>query len=228
MLELSPKIMMDPFEVLGVEAAFMLDVDALEQRHRELSGALHPDRYVGRPPSERREALSKAIEVNQAFRELRDPVRRAEAIVRRLGVPVSEDTAPKPRPELLMEMMEQREQLSEARQNRDARAVDQLCSALKAREETVLAELGRILDAALKQNASERGRFEEAIEPGGSEAGADASRAAHAGAQDTLRTSSENKDGALVVSEEVLSLLGELRYYRRFFEEADAIMDELI
>ena len=60
---------MDPFETLGVEPRFDLDLTALEKRHRELSGALHPDRYTGRPASERRMALDRAIKVNEAWRE---------------------------------------------------------------------------------------------------------------------------------------------------------------
>ena len=52
----------DPqIELLGVPALFALDEQELEKRHRDLSRALHPDRYAGRPSSERREALSRAI-----------------------------------------------------------------------------------------------------------------------------------------------------------------------
>src|SRR3954447_26645826 len=98
--------MADPFKTLGVEARFDLDRPALEQRHRELSKALHPDRYVGAPAAERRMSLSRAIDVNEAFRVLKDPIRRAEALLRRAGAAVGETSEPKPAPALLMEMME--------------------------------------------------------------------------------------------------------------------------
>src|SRR5262245_41178207 len=87
--------MIDPFETLGVEPRYNLDLRALEQRHRDLSKALHPDRYASAPAAERRLSLSRAIDVNEAFRALRDPVRRAEALVRRAGVPVGETAEPK-------------------------------------------------------------------------------------------------------------------------------------
>src|SRR5262245_5679063 len=105
----------DPFDTLGVEPRFDLDLAALEDRHRALSGALHPDRYAGRPAAERRMALDRAIEVNAAWRALRDPVTRAEALFQRAGVEVGELAEPKPTPDLLVEMMEVREELAEAK-----------------------------------------------------------------------------------------------------------------
>ena len=37
----------DPFATLGVPRRFDVDLAAVEKTHRELSRALHPDRYVG-------------------------------------------------------------------------------------------------------------------------------------------------------------------------------------
>ena len=103
--------MSDPFATFGLTPAFELDLNELEQRHRELSRALHPDRYAGRGASERRQALGKAIEVNEAWRRLKNPVKRAEALLERLGLAVSEEQEPKPAPEFLMDVMERREEL---------------------------------------------------------------------------------------------------------------------
>lgn len=113
-----------PFEVLGVPLLYALDEHELERRHRDLSRALHPDRYAGRPSSERREALSRAISVNEAFRQLRDPVSRAEALLAQLGRPVSETNQPKPPLALLMKVMEQREALSAARRSGERARVE--------------------------------------------------------------------------------------------------------
>jgi molecular chaperone HscB len=174
----------DPFEILGTEPAFELDLAALERRHRELSRALHPDRHAGKSAAERRLALGRAIEVNQAWRTLKDPVRRAEALLARLGVGHGEGEEPKPDPELLMDMMELRERLGEARQSQDARALASLVAEVRAREERLLGVLAS--------------RFAELVP---------ARSALSAG--------------------ELLRLLGELRYTRRFLEEAAAIEDEL-
>jgi molecular chaperone HscB len=169
----------DPFDTLGFEPTFELDPKELEARQRELSRALHPDRYVGRPSSERAQALGRAIEVNDAARALGDPIRRAEALLARLGHPVSEANAQPATPELLLEVMERREALGEARRRRDLGAVRALSRSVRARQELVSAALAAGFRA-------------ESL---------DVSRA--------------------------LSLLGELRYHRRFLEEAGAIEDDL-
>ena len=107
--------MPDPFEILGVSPSFDLDAASLEARHRELCRALHPDRYVGRPAGERRAALSRAVDVNAAYRVLRDPARRAEALLLRNGHHAEAVEAARAAPALLMEVMERREALSAAR-----------------------------------------------------------------------------------------------------------------
>jgi molecular chaperone HscB len=124
----------DPFETLGLEPTFVLDPSVLEQRHRELSRALHPDRYGGRPASERQRALGRAIEVNQAFRALKDPIRRAEALLARMGHAASETDSARPDPGFLMDVMEQRESLGDARRQRDLAKVRALTAAVRERE----------------------------------------------------------------------------------------------
>jgi molecular chaperone HscB len=90
--------MLDPFATLGVERRFDLDLAVLEKTHRELSRALHPDKYTQTGASERRAALEKAASVNEAWRMVRDPVRRAEALFRVHGIAVGEDNEPKATP----------------------------------------------------------------------------------------------------------------------------------
>ena len=82
---------MNPFEVLGFTPGYDIAADQLARRHRELSKVLHPDKFTGSGGGERREALSRAVEVNEAFRILRDPVRRAEAIFSLAGIAVGAD-----------------------------------------------------------------------------------------------------------------------------------------
>lgn len=125
---------MDPFATLGIPRTFDLDLGAVERIHRDLSRALHPDRFVDAAPSERRTALAKAIEVNEALRVVRDPIRRAEALLRLDGVAAgAEKGGPEPDQDFLMEMLEQREALLDARQARDLPAVRALASSIETR-----------------------------------------------------------------------------------------------
>ena len=173
---------MDPFATLGLERTYRLDLRAVEKTHRELSRALHPDRYVGSGASERREALEKAVLVNEAWRIVRDPIRRAEALFTLAGLQVGDTHEPKPATSLLMDMMEQRETLAEARGKRDAKAVDRLVQEMTGRKTAIEEELAAAFEGA----------------------GGDPEKLTR-----------------------LVAKLGELRYYRRFLEEASAILDDL-
>jgi len=145
--------MVDPFEILGIAPTFEVDLAAVEKRYRDLSRVLHPDKFVGAPPAERRSALGKAVEVNEAWRLLRDPIKRAEALFRRSGVEVREGAEPKAAPEFLMEMMEQREALSEARAKGDKNAAARLGDAIREREQGVMRRLARGFDSPASAEA---------------------------------------------------------------------------
>jgi molecular chaperone HscB len=149
----------DPFSTLGFEPVFDLDSALLERRHRELSRALHPDRYAGRPASERRDALGRAIEVNHAFRRLKDPVGRAEALLEHHGRAVGETGTPPADPSLLMDVMERREALGDARRKKDLGAVRELARSVVERERACVAALS----SAFAVNPPDFARAESAL-----------------------------------------------------------------
>jgi molecular chaperone HscB len=140
--------MVDPFETLGIAPSFDVDLPSVEKQYRELARVLHPDRHLGGSASERRMNLGKAVEVNEAWRLVRDPIRRAEALLRRQGIAVQEGKEPKADPEFLMEMMEQREALSEARASGNPAAVERLASAIRKRENDVTARIAAAFASA--------------------------------------------------------------------------------
>jgi molecular chaperone HscB len=133
--------MVDPFDTLGIAPIFDLDLKAAEKQYRELARVLHPDRHVAGSPTDRRLSLGKAVEVNEAWRTVRDPIRRAEALLRRFGAHLEEGKEPKAAPEFLMEMMEQREALAEARASGERALVEQLGAAIRGREKEVTARI---------------------------------------------------------------------------------------
>jgi len=105
---------MNPFATLGIDARFDLDRAELEQRYRDLSRTLHPDRFAQATPSERRMSLGRAMEVNEAYRVLRDDIKRAAALLELHGQKLKEESGAQD-PEFLMEVMELRESLADAR-----------------------------------------------------------------------------------------------------------------
>lgn len=125
---------MNPFETLGIDARFDLDLRAVEKRHRELSVALHPDKFASDGASARREAIERASQVNEAWRIVRDPIRRAEALFEVAGIKVGETNEPKSDQSFLMDMMEMREALSDARDSNDLTQIRALAEDAENRE----------------------------------------------------------------------------------------------
>jgi molecular chaperone HscB len=121
---------MDPFAILGIPQSYDINVVALEKMHRELSRAVHPDRYAATTASEKRGALERAVEVNEAWRVVRDPLRRAEALLELQGISAE---GARPEPEFLMEVVEEREALADARAARDCGAVRVLAQTVQTR-----------------------------------------------------------------------------------------------
>src|SRR4051812_39746886 len=136
-------VAMDPFATLGAERRFDLDLAALEKTHRELSRALHPDKFAQAGASERRASLEKAASVNEAWRIVRDPIRRAEALFALAGIPVGETKEPKPEPAFLMDMLEMREALADARAKKDVDAVRKAGAGIEARKKSAEEKLAR-------------------------------------------------------------------------------------
>jgi molecular chaperone HscB len=138
---------MDPFATLGIARSYDLDLPELEKTYRQLSRALHPDRHSSTTPGEKREALTRAVEVNEAWRIVRDPIQRAEALLSLAGVPVGEEREFVRDLEFLEEMLEQREALAQARRCSDRCAVESLAETVRARSTEAERQLSRGLAA---------------------------------------------------------------------------------
>jgi molecular chaperone HscB len=146
---------MDAFDVLGLTPSLELDPALVEQRYRELQRQLHPDKFVQAPSSERRASLARAVSVNDAYRVLKDELQRAELLYARFSGRAALNEQATAEPELLMEMMELREELSAVRKRGDMARAAQLRQQVRALQNTAIASLKRAFAAAPEQrNAS--------------------------------------------------------------------------
>jgi molecular chaperone HscB len=142
----------DCFAVLGVPRAWHLDSALLAERHLNLTRELHPDRFAQASPRERRLSLERTTAVNDAYRTLRDPLRRAEYILSQAGIGHRDEDLARGResggadPEFLEEIMRIRERMLEAgldggrgRDTAEGRAI-------RAEAEARIRELDRRMD----------------------------------------------------------------------------------
>ena len=119
--------MFNPFETLGFETQYPLDVGVLEKRYFEEQKKIHPDRFAFASKAEKEDALKKSTALNQAYLMLKDPLQRAACVLRGRGVELlSHD------PLFLGEVMDWNERLE---------AGEDLTSELRHTEEQLLKNL---------------------------------------------------------------------------------------
>ncbi len=155
------------FELFGLAPNDGIDLLDLEARYRERSRICHPDRHARADEATRVKNALATSELNQAYRVLRDPIRRAEYLLQLGGVALPE----KAPPALLMEMMEQREALSEARAEQDEQRICVLGAEIRGRRASAVAAIAPALDRGELSAVAEKlvelryyGRFLEEIE----------------------------------------------------------------
>jgi len=133
--------------MLGLPRRHAIPRELIENRYLEFATAVHPDRFVGESLATRREAQEVSSRLNEGYRILRDPIARAEYMVKLAGIDLdsSDPTtgAPAPEPAFLVEMIERREALAEARASGSSRV-----DAFRAQvEDEVEGELDRAVAA---------------------------------------------------------------------------------
>ncbi|KIG16226.1 Chaperone protein HscB [Enhygromyxa salina] len=142
---------LDHFARLGLDRAWRVDRNALEDGYLDRSRRYHPDRHAGADAATRRAALEHSAALNEAYQVLRDRVRRAEYLVKLGGVDLDSSDpqtgAPHPEQSFLIEMIERRERL-EAVSSGGTEALEQL-------RDEIEAELEQVFDAGVA--ALERG-----------------------------------------------------------------------
>jgi molecular chaperone HscB len=131
------------FDVFGLPRAWALDLPALERRYRELSLQLHPDRFAQADARERRISLEQTTALNEAYKTLKDPARRAFYLLKLHGVDLDRDdaSAQKNMPmDFLEEVMELREALDEAMAAKDLTRAQGMAVDVAARKKAALEE----------------------------------------------------------------------------------------
>jgi molecular chaperone HscB len=110
----------DYYELLGIPRSLNLSLDELQKRYYELSRQLHPDRFMQKSAAEQQRALEMSSALNDAYRTLKDRVKRAQYLLSQEGFDIGEQRSKDVPPELLEEVFELNMALEEMRSGDDS------------------------------------------------------------------------------------------------------------
>jgi molecular chaperone HscB len=134
------------YALLGLPQAYAIDTAALDAAWRRMQAAVHPDRHADGSHTERRLALQRATQVNEAYRVLRDPQRRAAYLCELAGVDLAVESNTAMPGAFLVQQMTWREALGDARSQRDPAALESLRGEVGNARDALLARVGHLLD----------------------------------------------------------------------------------
>ena len=127
---------MNYFELYDLAPGFELDLADLSARYQRLQQLTHPDKFATASDAQKRVAMQKNAQINDAFQVLKSPLLRAEHMLMLRGIELRHDQTTMQDGGFLMQQMEWREQLDDIRASRDSHALELL-------QDEVTAELKR-------------------------------------------------------------------------------------
>jgi len=134
------------FDLFGLTPAFRFDGAVLDRAFRELQTEVHPDRFAGASDAQKRLALQSSARVNEAYRALKDPVRRAQYILRLHDVDAVGETDTSLPLDFLERQLERRERAAEAQAAGDVDTLDTLLADARAESRSLEDRLAQLLD----------------------------------------------------------------------------------
>jgi molecular chaperone HscB len=148
----------DHFALFGLNRAFRLDLSDLDSRYRDIQAQVHPDRFVNAGDAERRLSMQWATHANEAYQTLKKPLERAKYLLQLDGHDIQAENNTAMPADFLMEQMEWREAVMEARTGGDHHELEHLHNRLRADVLTRYEELGDLLEQGEAVLATDRVR----------------------------------------------------------------------
>jgi molecular chaperone HscB len=131
------------FELFRVPERFAQDPGALDLRWKALQREVHPDRFAAQGSAAQRIAMQWSARINEAYRRLKDPLRRAAYLCELRGAPIEAENNTAMPAQFLMEQMAWREALEDATTRSE---IDGLSRKLRAKRVEAIARLALLLD----------------------------------------------------------------------------------
>ncbi len=142
------------FELFRLPVGYGVDLAMLERAFRDVQREVHPDRYAQASETEQRLAAQWATQVNEAYRTLKSPLARARYILKLNGIDTKEETNTAMPRAFLMQQMEWREAVAEAKAARNVSTLETLNGQRKGEEKVLIAQLAHQLAYAGTMSAA--------------------------------------------------------------------------
>jgi molecular chaperone HscB len=147
--------MQNHFDLFQLPATFALDMGALDAAYREVQSRVHPDKFVNATDAEKRVAMQWATRANEAYQTLKNPQKRARYLCEQNGVDLQTESNTAMPMAFLMQQMEWREALGEARAAKDLQALEALDEEVKRDRNQRMVQIGQQLDAGEYEHAAQ-------------------------------------------------------------------------
>ena len=125
-LTFNEPFMQNHFELFKLPVQFSIDRQALDKTYKDIQNLVHPDRFVTATEAEKRTAIQLAAMANDAYHILRNPIKRAAYLCELNGYNLNAETHVSMDPEFLIQQIEWRESLENAREEKDIVRLEKL------------------------------------------------------------------------------------------------------
>jgi len=147
--------MQNHFELFRLPQQYAIDAAALDGAYREIQSRVHPDKFVSASDSEKRIAMQWATRANEAYQTLKNPHKRAAYLCELNGVDLQVESNTAMPSGFLMQQMEWREALEEAKAGKDVAQLERIDGELREARNLQLADIEMQLDAGQFEAAAQ-------------------------------------------------------------------------
>jgi molecular chaperone HscB len=113
------KLQSNDFELFGVRRQFAQDKVVLDAQWKALQREAHPDKFASQGEAAQRIAMQWSVRINEAYQRLKDPLKRAAYLCELGGAAVNAHSNTAMPAVFLMQQMEWRESLEDAKSAQD-------------------------------------------------------------------------------------------------------------
>ncbi len=131
------------FELFDLAPRFAQDSAAVDARWKELQREVHPDKFSTEGATAQRLAMQWSVRINEAYRRLKDPLKRAAYLCELNDEPVNAENNTAMASDFLMQQMQWREELEESS---SVVELDRLAEQVASARMALLQQCAQLLD----------------------------------------------------------------------------------